>query len=107
MDFKGTVVYKKEISNGAGYVCLDLDTNSKLTIYNPSDSLSQYFCLVKDGKAILSLFGVSSVALGDLVSIKEDSIYILDRNNKLKERSKLILVDWIESPQLKDICDKE
>lgn len=107
LDFKGTVVYKKEKSHGAGYVCLDLDTNSKLTNYNPSDSLSNYFCLVKDRKAILSLSGVSSVALGNLVSIKEDSIYIFDRNNKLKERSKLILADWIESPRIKDICDKE
>jgi len=84
-----------------------LDTNSKLTNYNPSDSLSQYFCLVKDGKAILSLFGVSSVALGDLVSIKEDRIYILDRHNKIKKSWQLILADWIESPRLKDICDKE
>ncbi len=107
LDFKGTVVYKKEISHGAGYVCLDLDTNSKLTNYNPSDSLSQYFCLVKDGKAILSLFGVSSVALGDIVSIKEDCIYILDRHNRIKKSWQLILADWIESPRLKDICDKE
>ena len=42
--FKGTVIYSKAISHGAGYVCLDL-IDSNVERYNPSDSISDYLCL--------------------------------------------------------------
>ena len=104
LNFIGRVSYVKSISHGAGYICLDLDTTT-IKYYNPSDSLSKYFCIIRDNKAVIVIDGVSTFKMGDVFVVKKDSgfQYNGDMDN-LKWKSKLILVDWIDSPKSLDLC---
>ena len=105
LNFSGKVSHTKKISHGAGYICLDLDSTT-MKHYNPSDTLSKYFCIIDNNKAILVIDGVSTFEIGDVFVIKNDSSFHYDKkNNILKWKSKLILVDWIDSPKSLDMCN--
>lgn len=104
LNFVGRVSYTKEISHGAGYLCLDLDSTA-IRHYNPSDTLSKYFCIIRDNKAILVIDGISTFEIGDIFIVKNDSSFQYNsRMDSLKWKNKLILVDWIDSPKSIDLC---
>jgi hypothetical protein len=105
LNFGGKVISKKIVSHGAGYVCLDL-IYSNYKEYDPSDSLDNYYCIIENNKAVLTLSNIGIFEIGDLwkVNSKIDSCYLFDKNNKLKQQSTPFLVDWVAPPSSFDIC---
>ena len=106
IEMKGIVITKKIISHGAGYVCLDIKETS-INDYNPSDSLTTYYCLIKNKRAILCESGISTFEIGDtyVVSSEKDSCYLYDEKGLLKWSSILSKPDWIKSPKSFDLCN--
>jgi hypothetical protein len=104
LNFIGRVLSTKEIAHGAGYICLDLNSTT-IPYYNPSDTLSEYFCIIRDNRAILAIDGIATFETGDVFIVKKDSSFQYNRRmDSLKWKSKLILVDWIDSPKSVDLC---
>jgi hypothetical protein len=105
LNFGGKVISKKIVSHGAGYVCLDL-VYSNYKEYDPSDYLDNYFCIIKNDRAVIAMSGIGIFETGDFYKFnsKVDSSYLFDKNNKLKQKSNEYLVDWIASPSSFNIC---
>ncbi len=104
LKFKGTVISTRNISHGAGYVCLDL-ISSNIEKYNPSDSINNYLCLIENNKAIVVMTGIKEFNKNDIFEIRVDSCFLYSKNSILKEKGKLSLTDWIESPKNIDLCE--